>query len=95
MKVFLADATARNITLYVCAPNAITTSLTDDLWALPNMNLGINTALKRTGTENVESAVFQKEWEVSEKNAIILKVVYEVPAYWDASKPLIEITPKK
>jgi hypothetical protein len=95
MKVFLADSAARNITFYVCAPNATTTSLTDDLWALPNMNLGINTALKRTITENVESAAFQKQWEVSEQNATILKVVYEVPAAWDVQKPLIEITPKK
>lgn len=95
MKVFLADSAARNIVFYVCAPNAVTTSLTDNLWALPNMNLGINTALKRTVTENVESAVFQKQWEVSEQNATILKVVYEVPAAWDVQKPLIEITPKK
>jgi len=95
MKVFLADSAARNIVFYVCAPNAATTSLTDDLWALPNMNLGINTALKRTVTENVESAAFQKQWEVSEQNTTILKVVYEVPAAWDVQKPLIEITPKK
>ncbi len=95
MEIYLADPNAKTIEFYVYATNAIISSFTDKLWAVSGINLGIKTDLKRTTTENIEPALFQKQWEVSEKYPNIVKVMYEVPTDWDLQKPLIEITPKK
>lgn len=95
MKVYLANVNAKNLTLYVYANNSASDSFADKLWTLPGMKLGIKTTLKTVSIENVASATFQKQWEVAEKYANIVKVVYEIPASWDAMNPLVEITPKK
>ena len=95
MKIYLADSDARTIEFYIYTKNTTISSFTDKLWALSGINLGIQTDLKRTTTENIEPVLFQKQWEVSEKYPNIVKVIYKVPTDWDLKKPLIEITPKK
>ena len=95
MKVFLSDPNTQKITLYLYAKNAVVSSFTDELWNLPNMNLGIKTSLKRITTEMVDSANFQKQLEVSEQYTTVIKVVYVIPTNWNSQNTLIEITPKK
>lgn len=95
MEIYLADPNARTIEFYVYTKNTIISSFTDKLWALSGINLGIQTDLKRTTTENIEPDLFQKQWEVSEKYPNIVKVIYTIPTDWDLKKPLIKIIPKK
>ncbi|CAN5452081.1 hypothetical protein BH09BAC4_BH09BAC4_26900 [soil metagenome] len=95
MSLYLADPKATSIELYVCAKNTITDLFTDKAWTLPSMTMNVNTTLKRTGTEKVDSALFAKDWEVSGSCPNVIKVVYEIPASWDTAKPLLEITPKQ
>jgi hypothetical protein len=51
--------------------------------------------LKRVQTEKIDSALFEKEQAVSDHCSNIIKIVYEIPASWDAAKPLLEINPQK
>jgi len=95
MSLYLADAKATSMELYICDKNTIIGSFTDKRWTLPSMTMNVNTTLKRIQTEKVDSALFEKDWEISGSCPNAIKVVYEIPASWDAAKPLLEITPKK
>lgn len=95
MSLYLADAKATKIELFVSVKGALVDSFTDNVWTLPAMTMNINTALKRKTVEKIDSALFEKEQAVSDHCANVIKIVYEVPASWDATKPLLEITPKR
>ncbi len=95
MNLYLADSKATSIELFVSVKNAGVDSFTDKVWALPAMTMNINTALKRVQTEKIDSALFENEQAVSDPCSNVIKIVYEIPASWDAAKPLLEITPKK
>lgn len=95
MSVYLADPKATHIELYISVESAVADSFTDKVWTLPSMTMNVNTTLKRMPAEKVDSALFEKEQAVAESCSNVIKVVYEVPALWDAEKPLLDITPKK
>ncbi len=95
MSVYLADPKATHIELYISVESAVADSFTDKVWTLPSMTMNVNTRLKRMPVEKVDSSLFEKEQAVAERCSNVIKVVYEVPASWDAAKPLLEITPKK
>ena len=95
MSVYLADPKATHIELYISVESAVADSFTDKVWTLPSMTMNVNTTLKRMPVEKVDSSLFEKEQAVSESCSNVIKVVYEVPASWDAAKPLLDITPKK
>lgn len=62
-----------------------------------SIELDISTpnALKRTQTEKVESAVFEKDQEISEPCPNDIKVVYNVPVGWSAQPPSVVLTPNQ
>ncbi|WP_080056307.1 hypothetical protein [Spirosoma aerolatum] len=93
MSVYLADPTATTLELYVYAPNATSTAFSDASWALPSMKLQIQTSLKRTGTESVDTRQLQKDMAIAEAYQGVFKLVYEIPAGWDQTKPLLELSP--
>ncbi len=94
MSLYLADQKATSIELYISAKNAGTDAFTDAVWSLPSMTMTVATTLKRTKTEKVDSATFEKDQAVSEPCPNVIRVVYDIPASWDTSKPLLELTPK-
>lgn len=95
MGIYLADTKATRIELFVAVKNVIIGAFADKSWTLPTMTMGINTALVRKTVEKVDSETFERDVAVAESCPNVIKIVYEVPASWDATKPLLEITPKR
>jgi hypothetical protein len=95
MNLYLADAKATTVELFVCAKNVVIDSFADKVWTLPSMTMNVITTLKRPYTEKVDSAFFEKDWAVSDSCSNVIKVVYEIPASWDRATPLLEIIPKQ
>lgn len=95
MSLYLADPKATSIELYVVNPTALPDSFTDAVWALPSMTMTVTTTLKRTQTEKIDSAGFERDQAVSDPCPNVIKIVYDIPASWDTKKPLIELTPRK
>jgi len=95
MKVYLASPKVARLELYVYAPNAATDSFSEKSWKLSGMTLNLDSPLKITSVEKMDTALFQKEQAVAETYAQVFKVVFEIPDSWGADKPLMEIVPKK
>lgn len=95
MGIYLADAKATSIELFVSVKNAGVDLFTEKLWTLPAMTMNINTALKRTTVEKIDAVLFEKDQAVSDHCSNVIKIVYEIPASWNAAKPLLEIMPKR
>lgn len=95
MSIFLADKDAKEFSIYIYSRGMSTNDFTDTVWTLPDMNLGIKTTLTRLTTEPIDKDSFQQVIEASAEYPYAIKVVFSVPASWDSTKPLLEITPKK
>lgn len=95
MDIYAADSRATNFEVFVYAKNITNEAFTDKNWLLPAMKLGINTSLKITQIEKISDKKLHEDYAVSDEITHIFKIVYEVPANWDATKSLIEITPRK
>lgn len=95
MQVYLANPDAKTLMCYIYAKNTPTTAFSATGWALPGMLLGVQTTLKQVAAESVDPAVFQKEWDVSERYPALVKIVYEIPAGWDTTKALLELIPTR
>lgn len=95
MNLYLADSKATSIELYISVKEALVESFTDKVWALPAMTMNINTTLKRKTVEKIDAALFEKDQAVSDPCSNVIKIVYEIPASWDAAKPLLEIMPNR
>lgn len=95
MSLYLSDPKATTVELYLSAPTARPDSFTDAVWSLPSMTMNVQTTLKRTQTEKVDSAGFEKEQAVSDPCPNVIKIVYEIPASWDSETPLLRLTPNR
>ncbi|GHB65458.1 hypothetical protein [Persicitalea jodogahamensis] len=95
MGIYLADASAKAIELFVYSKQATVGDFTDKNWKLPSMDLAISTSLKRSSTEKGKPELVKQFVEDKSDYPFVVRVVYEVPANWDVEKPLLEITPKK
>ncbi|MFN8347948.1 MAG: hypothetical protein U0X91_23285 [Spirosomataceae bacterium] len=95
MSIYLADAKATTVELFVAVMNARVDAFTEKAWTLPAMTMGITTALQRKTVEKADSDAFERDWAVAEPCPNVIRIVYEIPSYWDVSQPLLEITPKR
>ncbi len=95
MEIYATDQKATNFEVYVYAKSLDNEVFTDKIWTLPAMNLNINSTLKRTKIEKVNTDVIHENYAVSDEIPSLMKVVFEIPANWNLEKPLLQITPKK
>jgi hypothetical protein len=95
MGIYLADATTKEIELFVYSKQASVDDFTDKNWKLPSIDLGIRTSLKRGSIVKGKPELVKQFVEDKNDYPFVVRVVYEVPANWDVEKPLLEITPKK
>lgn len=95
MGIYLADPKTKEIELFVYSKQISLDNFSDKLWKLSDINLIINTSLKRSVTEKGKPELVKQVSEDKSEYPFIIRVVYEVPANWDIAKPLLEITPNK
>ncbi len=95
MEIYLADTLAKTFQIYVYSKNITPENLRETVWKLPNMTLGIKTDLNILKTEILSQAMIDSEGVGTKDYPFIINVVYEIPANWDITKPLVEIIPKK
>lgn len=95
MSIYLADKDATEFSLYLYAPTISPQQFATTQWALPGMTLGIRTSLKRLSAEFIDKESFQKVIEGSNEYPNAIKVIYEIPASWDSTMSLLDITPNR
>lgn len=93
LSVYRADPKATTLDLYVYAPNTAIGAFSEASWALSPMMLRTQTTLKRIAVEQVDPKSIQKDLAVAEAHPTIIRVRYEIPADWDQTKPLLEVSP--
>jgi hypothetical protein len=95
MQIFLADTLAKNFQIFVYENNIGPKNFQEDIWKLPNMALKIKTVLTNTNVRILSQEMINSEGVGTKDFPYIMNVIFEIPANWDISKPLVEITPKK
>ena len=59
------------------------------------MVLKVKTVLTDTNVEILSQEMINSEGVGTKDFPYIMNIIFEIPANWDISKPLVEITPKK
>lgn len=95
MFVYSNAPDAYQLEVLVYAPNLEKEVLIKPSWHLPGMQLHTKSVLKVTQIEKIGSNDFEKKYAIADNIPYFYKLIYEVPASWDISRPLLEITPKK
>ncbi len=95
MKVYLANREARQVQFFAYAQNINASTMSDQTWTLPGMELKVSTNLRRVKTDAVDPANFQTKQAVSDILPSVINVVYEIPAAWNVAEPLVEFVPVK
>lgn len=94
MSIFANDSQPTSFELFVYAKDITNEAFTNKNWVLPAMTLNLNTYLKTAQIEKISDKKLHESYAVSDEITHIFRIVYEIPANWDVSKPLVEITPK-
>ena len=95
MFVYSNAPEAYQLEVLVYAPNLEKEVLIKPSWNLSGMQLYSKSVLKVTQIEKIGSSDFEKKYAIADNIPYFYKLIYEVPASWDISRPLLEITPKK
>ncbi|GGD40225.1 hypothetical protein GCM10011514_00400 [Emticicia aquatilis] len=95
MSIFANDTQPNSFEVFVYAKKLTKEAFTPTKWSLSGMILGINTTLKITQIDSIDDKKLHENYAISDEITGIYKITFEIPAYWDISKPLVEITPKK
>jgi hypothetical protein len=94
MSIYLADPEAKDFEIILYGLNSSITDIAETNWKLSPMEMDIKSILHRKSImlmsrdsirDNIESDVYYP---------YAYKVVYEIPAGWNAGTPLVTITPK-
>jgi len=95
MEIYLADKNAKTIDFFLYAKGMTTAAFSGKIWNLPGMNLKVSTSLKPPKATEINPSDFEKQQAVSDINALVIHVVYEVPASWNPETALITLFPEK
>ncbi len=94
MQIFLADEKAKTFQIFVYERNITPEYFKENTWKFPQMTLQVKTNLK-SKPEILSQEMMDSEGVGTKDFPYVIAMVFEIPANWDKSKPLIEITPKK
>ena len=95
MQIFLADTLAKTFQIFVYENNLSPKNFQEEIWKLPNMVLKVKTVLTNKNVEVLSQEMINSEGVGTKDFPYIMNIIFEIPANWDISKPLVEITPKK
>jgi hypothetical protein len=95
MSIFANDTQPNSFEVFVYAKNITNEAFNGKIWNLSGMTLEIKTSLLTNKIDKIGDKKLHENYAVSDEISDIYKIVFEIPANWDISKPLVEITPKK
>ena len=94
MQIFLADEKATMFQIFVYEKNITPEFFKENSWKFPQMTLQVKTILK-SKPEILSQEMMDSEGVGTKDFPYVINMVFEIPANWDKTIPLIEITPKK
>jgi hypothetical protein len=94
MFVYTNNDNSYRLEILVYAPDAGEKVFDSQTWHLAGISLDTKTTLKPAQIEKISKTDFNK-YAISDEIPWFYKIVYEIPANWDITRPLLEITPHK
>jgi hypothetical protein len=94
MSIYLADPEAKDFEIIVYGLNSSITDIKETNWKLSPMEMDIQSTLLRRSIMLMHRDSIRDTIESDVYYPYVYKVVYEIPAGWNADNPLLIITPK-
>jgi hypothetical protein len=94
MFIYTNSNNSSRLEILVYAPDSEKNVFNDQVWRLAGISLATKTALTPAQIEKISKPDFNK-YAIADEIPWFYKIVYEIPANWNLTRPLLEITPHK
>ena len=93
MQIFRADKKCTAFSVYLYAKDLSEQNFTNKLWKFPSMELTVRSGLKRNYRKITDHATLYNECAISENYPAVMKITFQIPAFWKNEEQLLEISP--